>query len=1525
MLSENGKAAASIVLCDGPTIAEQTVAKELAAYLGAVTGGTFAITPESQAPAGAGRIFVGPTAFAQGHGLGASAFGPEEWAIRTVGDDLVLVGGRPRGTLYAVYRFLEDVAGVHWWNAYEESVPRQPALRIESLDRKGRPAFRYRDIYMLYANDGGRFAARNRLNREGDGGISAEYGGEMGYGPPYHVHTFYMYVPPETYFSAHPEWFSLINGQRDASQKQLCLTNAELRSFVAEKLKTYIEQARAAAQEKGEPAPTVFDISQNDWGGMCECADCQAIAKAEESEAGPLLDFLNYMADAVKNDYPEVSLDTLAYMMTQKPPKTIKPRDNVIIRLCDTDSHFTKPITDPDNQKFREHLLSWAGIAKNLRIWDYAVTYAPYYGLPLPTVHTYAPDYRFYAEHNVEGVFTEHEYPILADMRDFKIWMMMKLLEDPYQDYDALVRTFTDGFYGAAGEHIRGYLGRLEKAAEAKPSHLSMGASPRQYRYLDLPFVLDAQGVFDEAEQAAAGDEVLLRRVRFARLPLDRACVVLFPDLLSQWVKSGHPPETVPLDRDAIAARYKDTWYTQIAFRIPASQQEAARAEADAELKPLLARPAFVRLPEKFRSLPASQVFDYTADVTRNWQDQAKRVPDPDAESGIANRLELSDDDMKKYALPMPWGLYDVINKRSGGGSVIKPEDVSGPGYHWYRMGTFPIRPSYYLYFFWSWVIQVDLENAVDPDHPEQPYEVWARVEFEGPGFPHGQAADKNAISVERVVLVKASEGSDSAAGEGKHVMTADALPMGTAPEPVDLRHFPDRLHAYVWRNWTLVPAERLAAVVGAKPEDLLEIGKSMGLSDPPQISEDQQRRSYITVVRRNWHLLPYEQLIELLGWNVEKMDYVLREGDGLFWWLGGYKPRVAPLRFSPPTESAKTRAAAIASVIREAFPGGVDKTEDPPFAFIQRLTQTDNASGAAVPAERQSNVFSPRFCYSYFGPFRAPLSDPDSIYPAGYLARLGAMGVNGVWLHEPLYRLAPFPWDATLSDGYQECIENLRRLVARAKQYGIGVYIYLNEPRPMPMAFFEKHPELKGVEDTGVLAGQVATLCTSVPEVQQYLREAVASVCRAVPDLAGIFTITASESYTNCWSHGSGDRCARCGPRGPEEVIAGVNACIAEGIAQSGGNARLLVWDWGWKAEWTEGIIRRLPASASLISVSEWDIPIERGGIANIVGEYSLSVMGPGPRATRNWGLARARGLTTIAKVQASTTWELGAVPYIPVVETAAKHAANLRDAGVNGLMLSWTLGGYPSPSFEAIMELGKPERPSVDEALSAVAQRRFGQAAAPAVVEAWKAFSAALSEYPFAVNVLYQSPVHMGPANLLWAEPTGYRGSVIMGFGFPLDDVDAWRGVYPTEVFAAQFERVASGFDQAIARLRANVGPEVSPELAEEMRVAEACAIHFRSVANQTRFVALRDRLPQVQTAGEALASLDEIEKIVREEEDLAIRLHAIQQRDSRIGFEAACQYFYIGVDLGEKVINCQDLLSRWLSEQRAKWGKA
>lgn len=752
--------------------------------------------------------------------------------------------------------------------------------------------------------------------------------------------------------------------------------------------------------------------------------------------------------------------------------------------------------------------------------------------------------------------------------------------------------------------------------------------------------------------------------------------------------------------------------------------------------------------------------------------------------------------------------------------------------------------------------------------------------------------------------------------------VNAASLPMGWSPEPAAFPHFPDRLHAYVWRNWTLVPTERLASVAGAQPREILAIGKAMGLSDPPAVSENQLARSYVTIIRRNWHLLPYEQIAELLAWPLDRLDYALREGDGLLWWMGGYKPRLEPLRYAPPDEAAKARESEIARIIRESFPGGVDKARDPLFSFVERLSRPEPSGTRS--AQQAGSVFSPRFCFSYFGAFRDPLNGQQDPYPDGYLDQIAARGLDGVWLHEPLFHLAPFPWDPAQSEGIDARLAALKNLVARARERGIGVYLYMNEPRPMPMAFFEKHPGLKGVEDTGVIAGQVATMCTSVPEVADYLRNGIAHLCREVPDLAGIFTITASESYTNCWSHSSGEQCPRCGKRTPEEVIAEVNTLIAEGIADSGSACRLIVWDWGWNDNWAEGIIRRLPKSATFQSVSEWSLPIVRGGISSAIGEYSLSSIGPGPRALRHWELARSHGLRTIAKIQAGTCWELGSVPYIPAVENVAQHVANLRETGINGLMVSWTLGGYPSVNMEAAIEMGRSGKPTVDDALTAVATRHFGPSAASAVVRAWKGYSAALREYPFSEAVLYYSPVHMGPANLVWGSPTDYRGRGATGFAYPFDAVDRWRGPYPPEILATQFGLVASGFRDTLDGLKAAVGSGISREVELEMGIAEACAAHFQSVANQVGFVLQRDRLLQLDTTsetGDVLAQLASLESILRSESQLAIRLHALQSADSRLGFEAACQYFFVNVDLGEKVLNCHDLLTRWLPEQRAR----
>jgi hypothetical protein len=709
---------------------------------------------------------------------------------------------------------------------------------------------------------------------------------------------------------------------------------------------------------------------------------------------------------------------------------------------------------------------------------------------------------------------------------------------------------------------------------------------------------------------------------------------------------------------------------------------------------------------------------------------------------------------------------------------------------------------------------------------------------------------------------------------------TLPILPEGSAPPALEVDHFPTRVHAFVWRNWQLVSLETMASVLKTSTANVLEVGKAMGLQDAEEITPEVRERSALSVIRRNWHLLPYDQLLALLGWDAEKLTFALREDDFLFHKLGLLKPKCAPLAWQERTSGIRERETEIAQLVSKHFSNQRLAGSDPLFGFVKRLS----ASGASAPLVPDDAADEPlRFCYSYFALYGDPLLETSlDPYPDGYLEKLRAQGVNGIWLQGVLSQLAPFPWEPKRSEAHGTRLENLRRLVARAEAKGVRVFLYINEPRAMPNAFFDKHADLRGVT-----IDDHTMLCTSAEPVREWLEQSVAHICRQVPDLGGFFTITVSENPTNCWSHGKGAECPRCSPAGPATVIADVNDRIAAGIRAASGKQRLIVWDWAWKDQWAEEAISKLPQDATLMCVSEWSLPIERGGVASNVGEYCLSAIGPGPRAVKHWAAARARGLKVMAKIQAALSWEFSAAPYIPVLQNVAEHKTKLKQHGVEEMMLSWTLGGHPSPNFAAI------STPLSELAASTCVENPS------AVLSFWSECSKAFSEFPFHISVAYTAPLQAGPANLPWPEPTGYHATMV-GFGY--DDLRRWRGIYPPDVFITQLEKTADGFFSAVKKLKAAV-PKPGEALNEQIRFAEVAALHWKSVALQARYVVARSDDTKKAERSEILS----------QEVDLAKNLHALQSVDARIGFEASNQYYYVPLDLIEKVIRCEWLQDR------------
>jgi len=736
---------------------------------------------------------------------------------------------------------------------------------------------------------------------------------------------------------------------------------------------------------------------------------------------------------------------------------------------------------------------------------------------------------------------------------------------------------------------------------------------------------------------------------------------------------------------------------------------------------------------------------------------------------------------------------------------------------------------------------------------------------------------------------------------------SASDLPSGAAPRCLEFPHFPDRMHTFVWRNWTVVDTARIAKVLGTSVENVQALAGSMGLPPASAITAEQEARSYISVIRRNWHLLPYDQLLVLLDMSADQLACALREDDFLFIKLGLLKPSCSPLAYTQPTEETRRRAAAVKQIVQETFGGEMHEPGEPRFAFIQAFNRSRKPV-PTPPAPEQPGA-GLRFIYSYCALYGDPLAKPElDPYPDGLLARLAELGVNGIWLHTVLSTLAPSEVFPEFGAGHELRLASLRKLVERAKRYNIEIYLYMNEPRAMPPAFFKDRSGMRGVQEGGHYA-----LCTSSPQVREWITGALAHVFTNVPGLGGVFTITASENLTNCASHGRQKDCPHCGKRSAAEIIAEVNSAVEAGVHRGNAGAKVIVWDWGWGAYAGE-VIARLPTSVWFMSVSEWDKPIERGGIKSTVGEYSISAVGPGPRATRHWALARQAGLKTVAKVQLNNTWELSAVPYLPVLDLVAEHCQGLALAGVEGLMLSWSLGGYPSPNLEVARAFGRRPVPAIEDVLDAIARDRFGAEGAPHARKSWTAFSNAFREFPFHVGVLYTAPMQYGPANLLFASPSGYHATMV---GFPYDDLNTWRGPYPAAVFAGQFAKVAGAWQAGLPHLQRAVEQALPPRAAEaqaELRFAEAALLHFRSVANQVRFVIARDALLDKSApldGRQRQARTEEMRQVLQDEIAAARRLFTLARQDSRIGYEASNHYYYLPADLAEKVINCRYVL--------------
>jgi hypothetical protein len=510
-LAGRGKTRYRIVVPENAPPAELYAAEELQRYLERCSGARLPIVADTELLKPR-EIMIGDNLHVGRLNLqlDRSKLGSDGFILRTDGDRLILVGGHPRGVLNGVYTLLEEQFGVRWFAPELEVVPKLDVVRVPKLKRTVVPALEYREVFWTEMMRDGDFAARHRLNGPHHK-LTAKHGGPAVVYYPF-VHSFDALIPPDL-FKEHPDYFPLIKDERKDGYVQRCLTNPDVLKLATERVKQWIQE---------HPEATIISVSQNDTFNYCQCEKCKALDDAEGSPAASLLQFVNAIAAAIEPEHPKVRIDTLAYQYTRKPPKTIRPRKNVIVRLCSIECCFAHPLeTCPatENRRFVEDILAWEPVAPLLYIWDYTPNFAHYQQI-FPNFDALQPNVQFFVKHGVKGLFEQGSYSPggAGEMGPLRAYLLAKLLWNPDTDVKRHLDEFTRAYYGRSADKIKAYLDVTHAPIRGQDRHAHIFDGPKS-SYLTDDVYREGERLLDEAE-TLADDDTIRFRVQVTRLPV---------------------------------------------------------------------------------------------------------------------------------------------------------------------------------------------------------------------------------------------------------------------------------------------------------------------------------------------------------------------------------------------------------------------------------------------------------------------------------------------------------------------------------------------------------------------------------------------------------------------------------------------------------------------------------------------------------------------------------------------------------------------------------------------------------------------------------------------------------------------------------------------------------------------------------------------------------------------------------------------------------------------------------------------
>ena len=527
LLAANTSVAQDVLFGDGgtewaihvsadPDPTETYAAAELQSALKKISGADFEVIAGAGTP-GPNTIVVGglgnPAVRAQATALKLSPGKVEQVAVYALGDRLYLAGNRPRGALYAVYSFLQRELGVRWlWPGPDgEFMPPKATWSLPDLAYNHAPAIPYRGFHLCGDwRDHQVFRewmARNFINIHRHGARTGEEG--LGFYSMWSSHN--ARLKDQSLFEQHPEYFAEVDGVR--YRENICLSHPAVEALVVESMAEYIRKRSRL---------DILSIYPSDNQTYCRCAKCGAM---DVSTAW--FSFYNRLTDVLKRRFPELRCATIAYQGFRDVP-ACAIRNTEFVEYATYMRCNTHPYGHPDcprNEKIMAALLEWqaTGVAIGNYAYEYDIFSSNRRFVPFLTMIDDAIKTSKQLGHVTmipEILLSPKLGPetYVGNVQNrLSIYLYARLLWDPDQDMQEILRDWCRTAFGGAAGPMFDYYMHMDRAWTAMPDHTGILGNALRVAEPLLAGALreEAAADFLAADQAASEiqDPVLRERV----------------------------------------------------------------------------------------------------------------------------------------------------------------------------------------------------------------------------------------------------------------------------------------------------------------------------------------------------------------------------------------------------------------------------------------------------------------------------------------------------------------------------------------------------------------------------------------------------------------------------------------------------------------------------------------------------------------------------------------------------------------------------------------------------------------------------------------------------------------------------------------------------------------------------------------------------------------------------------------------------------------------------------------------------